>query len=336
MNKLNFIYVAAFTGLLTLGACNSTTVSAPPEPQPVAPDLSNLEVSAANAGELIFSSVKGTPSDAKTITLKNIGDAPLDLAALALTGPDAEAFTVSLPGLPTRIKPGGVLEAAVTFVPGSAGSKSAEVQIVSGNVQAPGIGLYGLGSEGEQGENEPTLQQIVDTLGYKVDVGNSELGLGSGDAPIGDEVLAPLFVKAGSGQVKLEVVARYDPEKQLPYGFFVLDAAQPVKQQVGLIAASETQKLLPVRASGGAYFDPGDVPFGIYGYAGGRVQYSLDRLNTGSIAHALRVYPMVDRDGVRVPNAFLIGLEEAKNGDYQDALFTIRNVRVAQNAASTP
>ena len=335
-NNLKLVFTVVFLGLVSaLGACDSATFSPPSEPQPVtpAPDLSNLEVSAPNADELIFSSVKGTSSDSKTITLKNIGDAPLDLEALALAGADAEAFTLSVPGLPAQIEPGGSLEAAITFVPGSAGSKSAQVQIVSGSVQAPGIGLYGLGSEGEQGEKEPPLQQIVDTLGYSVDVGGSDLRLGSGDAPIGDEVLAPLFVKAGSEQVKLEVVARYDPEEQLTYGFFTLNAAQPVRKHVGLISAPETQKLLPILTSGSVNFDPGDVPFGIYGRAGGRIHFSLDGLNTGSITHALRVYPMVDRDGVRIPNAFLIGLEEAENGDYQDVLFAVHNVRIAQTAA---
>ncbi len=330
-NKLIYLILAL---LLMLGACDSTALLEPPQPQPKpepsVPDLANLEVSVPNAGELIFSSVKGTSSDAKHITLRNIGNAPLDLEALVLAGPDANAFTLSESGLPAKIEPGGTLEAAITFVPGSAGSKSAQVEIVSGDVQAPSIGLYGLGSKGEQGEKEPPLQQIVDTLGYRVDVGSRDLSLGDADEAIGDELLAPLFEKAGTGPVTLEVVARYGPEEDMPYGFFILDAARPVTEEVGLIGASETQKLLPQRASGEASFDPGEVPFGIYGQASGETQYSLDGLNSGAIAHALRVYPLKDRDGNTVPNSFLIGLEEAQNGDYQDALFALSNVKIAQ------
>ncbi len=341
--NIKLVPVTAFLGLiLALGACNDTTSPPTPEPprdpieNPNPPDFSNLEVSAPNADELIFSSVKGTPTEAKTITLKNVGDAPLDLEALALAGADAEAFALSVPGLPAQIQPGSAVEAAITFVPGSAGAKSAQVEVVSGNTKAPGIGLYGLGSEGEQGDKEPTLQQIVDTLGYKVDVGGVDLSLGGGGSPIGDEVLAPMFVKAGNGQIRLEVVARYDPVEDLPYGFFTLEAAQPVRKKVGLIAAPETQKLLPRRAEGGSYFEPGSVPFGIYGLAGGKFHFSLDRLNTGSITHALRAYPLADRDGTSVPNAYLIGLEEAENGDYQDVVFVIRNVRIAPAEAFTP
>lgn len=329
-----FGYLALAFFVFILAACDSEAFSAPPQPQPSSPDLSKLEVSASDADELIFSSVKGSSSEVQHITLKNIGDAPLDLEALALAGSDAAAFTLAAPNLPQTIAPGGSLEAAVTFIPGSAGSKSAQVEIISGNAQALGIGLYGLGSEGEQGENEPPLQQVVDTLGYSVNVGATDLSLGSGDEAVGDEVLAPLFEKAGPGPVTLEVVARYGPEEDFPYGFFTLDAAQPVVQEVGLIAASEAQTLLPVRSAGEATFEPGNVPFGIYGQASGETQYSLDGLNTGNITHALRVYPSRDRDGVPILNSFLIGLEEAANGDYQDALFVVGNVRIAQVTSS--
>ena len=329
------LFVFLLTLGLTLSACDSESLSAPPQPtpqpapQPGAPNLSKLEIATPDDAELIFSSVKGTVSDAQHITLKNVGNAPLDLEALALAGPDASAFTLKVPNLPRKIEPGSALEATIAFVPGSAGSKTAQLDIVSSDVQAPDVGLYGLGSEGEQGENEPPLQQVVSTLGYDVNVGATSLSLGSGDEAVGDEVLAPLFEKAGSGPVTLEVVARYSPEKVFPYGFFTLDAAQPVTQEVGVVGASEAQKLLPARASGTTTFDPGLVPFGVYGQAGGETQYSLDGLNQGDIRHALRVYPLKDRSGTLIPNSFLIGLEEAQNGDYQDALFVISNVKVA-------
>ena len=330
----HLVYHAVFISLLlTLGACDSESFSAPPQapshPQPDAPNLSKLEIATPGDAELIFSSVKDTSSDTQHITLKNVGNAPLDLEALALAGPDAGAFTLTVPQLPQQLAPGRALEAAIAFVPGSAGSKTAQLTIVSSDVQAPAINLYGLGSEGEQGDNEPPLQQVVDTLGYDVNVGATSLSLGGGDEAIGDEVLAPLFEKAGSGPVTLEVVARYSPEEALPYGFFTLDAAEPVTQEVGRIAASETQKLLPAREAGEATFDPGLQPFGIYGEAGSETQYSLDGLNRGDIRHALRVYPLKDRSGTPIPNSFLIGLEEAQNGDYQDALFVINNVNVA-------
>ena len=100
-------------------------------------------------------------------------------------------------------------------------------------------------------------------------------------------------------------------------------------QEIGTVGASEAQTLLPAQADGAAGFDPGAAPFGVYGQAGGSTQYSLDGLNTGAITHALRVYPLRDRAGTPIPNSYLIGLEEASNGDYQDALFVLSNVRPA-------
>lgn len=313
---------------LTLNACSSSAFLAPQPDEPVpTPDLSGLEIFTPGENELIFSGVKGTSSDAQTVTLKNTGDAPLELNTLALSGTDAAAFALAVPSLPLVIEPNSALDVAVAFTPDVAGRRSARLQIAGSGGAAASIGLYGLGSEGEQGENEPPLQEIVATLGYAVEVGSSTLVLGDSDEPIGDEVIAPLFEKAGTGPVTLEVVARYGPEEDFPYGFFTLDAARPVLREVGLIEAVEAQKLLPRRTSGSATFDPGTDSFGIYGQAGGGTQYSLGGLNTGEIAHALRVYPLKDRSGDVVPGSYLIGLEEAANGDYQDALFVISNVR---------
>lgn len=324
------------TLVLLLGACSSAAFLAPPEdaaPTPGTPaELSELEVAAPNEPELIFSSVQGASSDAQTITLRNVGDAPLELTTLNVSGTDAGAFVLAAPPLPLTVEPGGAVDATVAFTPAVAGTQSAEVQVAGAGGQALSIDLYGLGSLGEQGENEPSLAEIVQTLGYDVNVGGETLALGASAEVIGDEVLAPLFERAGSGPVTLEVVARYGPEEAFPYGIFTLDAAQPVKGEVGLIAAPEAQKLLPARFSGEASFDPGEVPFGVYGEAGGSTQYSLDGLNTGEIAHALRVYPLRDRAGTPIPNSYLIGLEEASNGDYQDALFVLSNVRPAEVA----
>ena len=325
----------SLTLVLLLGACSSAAFLEPPADAAPAPPpgppaaLSELEVAAPNEPELIFSGVQGASSDAQTITLRNIGDAPLELTALSVSGADAGAFALAAPSLPLSIEPGGAVDAAVAFAPATAGSQSAEVQVVGAGGQALSIDLYGLGSVGEQGENEPPLAAVVQTLGYSVDVGGTGLSLGSGAEAVGAEVLAPFFERAAPGPVTLTVVARYAPEEPFPYGIFTLDATEPVLQEIGTVGASEAQTLLPAQADGAAGFDPGAAPFGVYGQAGGSTQYSLDGLNTGAITHALRVYPLRDRAGTPIPNSYLIGLEEASNGDYQDALFVLSNVRPA-------
>ena len=73
---------------------------------------------------------------------------------------------------------------------------------------------------------EPTLGQILSSLGYKLNVGlaqnnaNPNRGKTVQELPgveaSTDEVAAPLFVKAGSGNVTLTVAARFSPKGPLP------------------------------------------------------------------------------------------------------------------------
>ncbi|CAA9583026.1 MAG: hypothetical protein AVDCRST_MAG86-3103 [uncultured Truepera sp.] len=323
---LAFMWRALFTALLpTLAACTSDVSTE-------GPVSAEVSISAPGQNELIFSSVKSASSEARHIAFRNSGQGPLELRTLAVTGLDAAAFKLSVPALPLVIGAGEAARASVTFLPTAAGTHAASLQVGSSAPAAVSVGLYGLGSEGEQGENEPPLQAVVDTLGDTVDVGGDTLELGSSEDTIGDEVLVPLFEKAVAGPVTLKVVARYGPEEVFPYGFYTLGGAEPALNEVGRIAAEYAQELLPPVAAGGVTFDPGTVVFGVYGQASGETQSSLDNLNSGDITHALRVYPLKNRRGNLVADSYLIGLEEARNGDYQDALFVLSNVKPSRVA----
>ncbi len=310
--------------LLLLAGCNSDARVGDDPPPYDAPQLVGLEIAAPTRSELIFSSVKGGRTPAQRVTLKNVGDAPLRLSEFNVGGADASAFALAAPTLPLTLEPQGSVSAAVTFAPTAAGAQSARLHII-GDVGEISVSLYGLGSEGEGGENEPSLQSIADTLGYTLDVGDPAL-LGIGDAAVGDEMLAPLFKKAGDGPVTLTVVARYGPEAPLPYGTFTLQETRPVRRELGLVAPGDAQELLPPLTEGSTAFDPGAQPFGVYARAETEERYSLDGLNEGALTHALRVYPLRDRGGNALPGDYLIGFEEAQNGDYQDAVFVLTNV----------
>lgn len=329
----NLLRTATLAALfLSLSACSKDAQTGLATPQ-----LSGLEVAAPQRNELIFSGVQANRTGAQRVTLRNVGGEPLELTGLALAGADAAAFSLTnAPTLPVVIEPQGSLSADVSFAPGRTGNHSATLSIESSDPASSSttVGLYGLGTKGEQGENEPPLQQVVDTLGYTVDVGGSTLELGSSESAIGSESLAPLFTKAGDGPVTLTVVARYGPNDTLPYGYFTLAGGKPERTEVGQIGAADAQRLLPPLSAGSSEFDPGTHTFGVYAQAGGETQYSADTFNFGSVKHALRVYPLIDRSGAVVPNSYLIGLEEARNADYQDAVFVISNVKPADAAAN--
>ncbi len=252
---------AALILLLGLGACSTSGGR---------PTVQGLEVSAPGQNELIFSGVQGAVSGAQTLTLRNTGDAPLTIYTLALGGPDADAFRLAAPGLPLTLAPGGSAESAVSFAPGAPGTFSASLEVASSDPvnASAAVALYGLGSAGEGGELEPTLAQVAQTLGYGVDVGGDG-GLGVGAEVVGSEISATLFEQAGDGPVTVTVVARYGPEEALPYGFFTLEGAKPVRREVGRVAAGDAQELLPPRAAGAEGFDPGGQAFGLYAEVGG-------------------------------------------------------------------
>lgn len=315
---------AALALLLGLGACSTSGGR---------PTVQGLEVSAPGQNELIFSGVQRTVSEAQTLTLRNTGDAPLTIYSLALGGPGAGAFRLAAPALPLTLGPGGSADLAVSFAPGAPGTFNASLEVASSDPAnaSTAVALYGLGSAGEGGELEPTLAQVAQTLGYGVDVGGSGL-LGVGAEAVGSEVAVTLFERAGDGPVTLTVVARYGPEERLPYGFFTLEGAKPVRREVGRVAAGDAQELLPPRAAGTESFDPGGNAFGLFAEAGGGRQYSLGGLNRGDVEHALRVFPLADRAGNMVADSYLVALEEAANGDYQDAVFVLQNARPSSAA----
>jgi hypothetical protein len=112
-----------------------------------------------------------------------------------------------------------------------------------------------------------------------------------------------------------------------------------------------SEQVLPPLKTGSVAttFDPGTAAFGIWSFTNQRTTggltsagvpapnvgngdyvYSEDSLNIDSAhSHRLRVYPLRNRAGSLVPNSYLLGWEEASNGDYQDFVFVLKNVSPA-------
>ncbi|NJM07442.1 choice-of-anchor D domain-containing protein, partial [Candidatus Gracilibacteria bacterium] len=292
--------------------------------------------------ELVFSTVRGTQSASQTITINNLGSGTLEINSVQLGGANAASFTLlNPPTTPVSLTSGQRLSLDVRFNPGSSqlGSLSAQLTVTSNDADEGtlNLGLFGLALRGLEGNNEPPFQDVVNTLGYPVNVGGTGLIIGTGADPIGDEVLVPLFQKAGSGPVSVTPVARFSPNEVLPYGYYTLNSGNPQLSELAQIANGQFQTLNPAIVPGGlTSFDPGAASFGFYVDSNtfNRVTYTQDGLNTGPTRHAVRAYPLKDRSGALVPNAYLIGFEDAANGDYQDYVFVLRNVRPASSGSN--
>jgi uncharacterized repeat protein (TIGR01451 family) len=291
-----------------------------------------------SVAELIFDAVQNTTTAPQSVTLTNVGAGNLDITGATIIGANPTDFTLTNPpGGPITLVPGGTTTFNITFnpAPASIGALSATLQITTNDGGQPtlNVGLFGLGTLGLEGLNEPTFQNVVNTLGYAINVGGAGLTIGTGAAAIGDEVLQPLFQKAGAGVVTMLPVARYSPSETLPFGFYFPDGtATPPTTTVGVInAAPEHQALFPTLNSGGTTFDPASADFGVFvnSVTFGRLTYTQDALNTGPTVHAARVYPLDDRNNTPIPNTFLVAFEDAANGDYQDYVFVLSNVTPA-------
>ncbi|GAA1844567.1 malectin domain-containing carbohydrate-binding protein [Microlunatus capsulatus] len=291
--------------------------------------------------ELVFSGVRGTSSTEQTVKVTNTGSTPLAITGAQLTGTDAAAFTLT--GGPVTVPPATTVEYGVRFRPTSAsslGALSAAVRFTSDDASRPtvSVGVFGLATPGEQGNNEPPLKAVVDTLGYPVNVGGTGLILGIDPRPIGDEVPAPLFTKLGTGPVTIKPVARYSPDELLPFGYYTVGTGSPELKGVGTVALDNEQTLNPaVTPDSAGSFDPGTENFGFYvdSKSFGRKTYTQDGLNT-NIPHGVRTYPVKDRTGKPVPGTYLVTFEDAQNGDYQDYVFLVGNVRPAGAVTGTP
>ncbi len=292
-----------------------------------AADATNIGLTVSPT-ELVFSGVKSTKSAAQTVTLTNTGSTALTISSAALTG---AAFAMKPSATPVSLKSGEAWTFSATFAPPASplGVLPGKVHLTD-DLGGHDVDLFGLSTNGEQGNNEPTFQNVVDALGYEIDVGGTKLTLGTGAKPIGDEVVHPLFTKAGPGPVTMRAVARYSPAETLPFGWYEPVAkGTPTTHVLATIALGAEQSLNPALVVPGVpSFDPGNVSFGLYVDSNTfkRNTYTQDALNTGPTVHATRVYPLKDRQGKLVANSFLLGFEDAANGDYQDYVFVITNV----------
>ncbi len=314
-----------------------------------------------------------TPPAQSVINLHNSGATAVQVTSLALSGADASQFQVTT-STPATIMPGADLTVSVEMMttgsglpamppgpaPYNAGSNLSAATLTatvgSTSLQAAVYGLLLV-----QYNYEPTLGQILTTLGYKLDVGQAQNDWNPNTSMTAttlpgieantDEVAAPLFIKAtATGSVTLNVVARFSPVGVLPYGWYP-STSPTTMTTVGTMSmvtdaqtSNKARMVYPPLAAGSATtFDPGTSPFGLWIYSdqksekfneggnpvNGDYDYTQDALNTPANVHRIKVYPLKDATGAPISASYLVAVEEAANGDYQDYVFVLSNVTVA-------
>lgn len=275
--------------------------------------------------ELKFSAIKGMQSKPDTISI--VTQKKQAVRNVTITGPQANYFKL------TKLPGSDDYKATIVFAPPSdfEGVANAVFQAASPPLH---ITLTGLSTKGLEGENEAPLSTIFSALGYATDPGWKTLANNTRPEPVGDELPPSLFRKTGNRPVTIIPVARYSPDFALNYGVYFNSPTGPRRQQAGILAKAakypEHQTLFPAMASGSRSVETGDRVFGFYAVGPDHSIYTEDCWNTlfhpGHASHAVRIYPVKNTDGQPEANAFLVCMEEAANGDYNDYVFLVRNV----------
>ena len=310
------------------------TEAAPPPPAPRLEKMREpLEVLPL---ELFFSGVRAEAKSTESVTIRNTGDRSVAVSDLTIVGAQAATFKLSdLPSLPLLLRPGLSVTVGVGFAPPAdavPGVHRARLRIVrSGEDDGPPCDMSALVAKGTDPSSEPPLPQILDTLGYAPDMVPHGPATAASDARTGGEIGSGLFLHAKPGSVGLYVVARYSRDEASSYGAYTGERGEPVIKPMGTIAKGHNQTLNPELAGEGqTSFDPGETAFGIFVKLAKRTLYSEDQRNSDAAKHAMRVYPLLSRGGARVPDALLVVVDEDGDGDFQDYVFTLVNVKPAQ------
>lgn len=284
----------------------------------------------SNKSHVALSAVKDKPARSATITVKNPLGRPVP-AALSIEGLDAAAFSATAPA--ATLGAGESMEVTVHFKPVRGAARYSAGLRVGSPEQGAFVVLQGIGLAAFEGKNEPPLQDIVHALGIPLEVGGSKLELDTNADKIGEGIPAQAFVPAGSGKARITPLARFSPPGSTPFGCALIGKAFLV--EIGKLADStelaDAHQCLFPPLEGGAKSVEFDMPSGAVAFwmQGPKFMSSigLEPDSKSTIKHTARVYPVTRFQGRDMKDAFVVGFEEAANGDYQDALFLIENVK---------
>ena len=286
----------------------------------------------------------------QTLRIHNLGFAGASITA-SVSGADAARFEIVSPSsFPVVIAPSGDVDVTLRLVTASTALGTAPAQDdgatvlratlgVTGGFNQPTARLYALVLT--YVELEPTFGQILDAFPYytsnlpnslRNDANPNPATLPGVEAGT-DEVNAPRFRRANAtAPITLRPLARFSPPGLVPFGWYSPGniagriSVGTLGQMTDPHTNDKSRMLLPPLASGGTEFSPSAEPFGLWMAPAGVGLLASDDDDGFDGAHRMKIWTLRDANGAVRPNEYLIGGEEAANGDYQDYVFVVTNV----------
>lgn len=288
----------------------------------------------ADRGVVSLSAMNGQKTRKATLVVRNPSAAEI-APHLTITGAGAARFKATAQD--PMIPPNGSTTITVEFSASRTyGRFSAGLQI-GGKDDGTFVILQGMSLAAFEGKDEPALQTIVHALGIPLDVGGGKLELDTKAAVIGQSVAIPAFRAAGAGKIRVTPLARFSPKGVTPFGIVL--AGDSALLEMGRLAdvsdeiQDAHQSLFPPLVGGASFteFDAPDKPFAFYMKGPKFDSFSDPAIQTiAGIPHTGRIYPVSFYQGRKMKDSWLVGFEEAANGDYQDGLFLIENAAPAK------
>jgi hypothetical protein len=271
----------------------------------------------------VFSAIRGNVSRADTLNLNR------DIQSITWLSGDSTLFKAKVDD-PKKL--------ILSYAPSKEfiGTSKAKLKIQFRKNDSRTIEVTGLSTRALEGENEAPLATIFDVLKYPVNIGWKTLAHHCRPEQQGEEVRGQLFQKAGRGKISIIPLARYSPDFKLGFGYYTANGDSVTKQEAGVLSVAgkypEHQTLYPAYSVNSSLPDPGNKTFGFYAESPTHTAFTEDVLNARLfpkyVTHAARVFPLKRTNGQIEPNTFLLCFEEAKNGDYNDYVFIITNVKM--------
>jgi hypothetical protein len=310
---------------------------------------------AVDQSMLVFNAVRNAAaSPVETVTLTDTGDAALTIGSGSINVTDDQSspthdsarFTiVNATSVPASLSPGQSFALQLDYSAIAAGINSAFLNISSNDPAHPmqQVALRGIGTAGLGGSNQPSLTRILRAYEIPTNVGEAETATVYPNPPGAGSQEVPLqrLVKAGAGPVTIQVLASFTATLPHPYTLGFYTPGDPTHlHQLFFTPDSESQTVF-VHPQGATSFDPGSASFGFYFVSNvqvkGRIGYSEDSLNTWDSTNnrKFRFFPMENKDGSAVPNAYIMTSTEwnAPAGyDFTNIVAIVRNVKAALGA----